>query len=479
MLLAAAMTSPAQGAAAASALGKSLSSELAPLPGMMLPPMSAAQPEPAEPTDVGDQVASFFQGLRLSVLWQQNGWSTWIYLLVMIFLGLALGRLASTLISRLADRWQRSSWAMRAELLAGLAAPLNLLIFTSFLSVGMAPVVMSSELSQFVQKVLALLYTIVVFWVAYNLISLIDFALRRVLTHTHSYLDEQLVTLIRRTLRVFLLVIAVLSIAQNFFGADIGAWLAGLGIAGLAVSLAAQDSIKNLFGSVTILFDKPFKVGDRIVYQTYDGVVEDIGFRSTKMRTFTGSLVTIPNSNIVNNPVENAGVRPYIRRLLNVTLTYDTPPGKIEQAVKIIKDIFEREGIREPIYGPNPNLSDYIPPRVHFNEFNSESLNLMVWYWYRPVDWWGYLDHAQRFNMALLTALNEAQIEFAFPTRTLFMAGDPRRPLTLSLPETQTPLDDDAVQWPTRLAVVRRIRRRHVFSRSHLPALAQPGTFAL
>ena len=116
------------------------------------------------------------------------------------------------------------------------------------------------------------------------------------------------------------------------------------------MSLAAQDSLKNLFGSITILFDRPFQVGERIVFAGHDGTIEEIGFRSTKVRTLTGHLVTIPNSNIVNDPVENIGKRPFIRRTMNVTITYDTPRDKIEQAAQIIRDILEEEGIGEPIH---------------------------------------------------------------------------------------------------------------------------------
>lgn len=112
-----------------------------------------------------------------------------------------------------------------------------------------------------------------------------------------------------------------------------------LGIAGLAVSLAAQDSIKNLFGSVTIFIDNPFSVGDRIVFSGTDGFVEEIGFRSTRIRTLTGHLVTVPNMKFIDEAVENITARPYIRRTMNMTITYDTPPDKIEQAVQIIRDL--------------------------------------------------------------------------------------------------------------------------------------------
>jgi MscS family membrane protein len=205
--------------------------------------------------------------------------------------------------------------------------------------------------------------------------------------------------------------------------------LAGLGIAGLAVSLAAQDSLKNLFGSITILLDRPFRVGQRIVYAGYDGTVEEIGFRSTRLRTLTGNLVNIPNSKIVNDPIENIGVRPAIQRVINVTITYDTPREKIQQAVNLLRGILEEPGIGEPIH---PVINDTpTPPRVFFNDFNADSLNIFVIYWYAPPSWWDYMAHAEKLNFRIFEEFEKAGIEFAFPTRTLYLADDPKRRLRI------------------------------------------------
>src|SRR5690606_23160639 len=136
--------------------------------------------------------------------------------------------------------------------------------------------------------IIAFLYIIAIGWFIYNLVDLVDIALRRLTAKTASKLDDMIAPLIRKALRIFVVVIFVLFVAENVFGADITAWLAGLGIAGLAVSLSAQDSIKNLFGSITILLDKPFPVGDRIIFNGTDGFIEEIGFRSTRIRTFGG-----------------------------------------------------------------------------------------------------------------------------------------------------------------------------------------------
>jgi len=195
--------------------------------------------------------------------------------------------------------------------------------------------------------------------------------------------------------------------------------LAGLGVGGLAVALAAQETIKNFFGSLVILGDKPFLIGDRVVVDGNDGVVETVGFRSTRIRTLDGHLVTLPNGELANKTIVNITRRPFIRRVLNVTVPYDTPPANVDEACAILKELLRA-----------PEVNDLTtPPRVFFSDFNAASLNLQAIYWYRPADYWAYMAFSEQFNRELLRRFAAAGIEFAFPTQTLYLAGDPRRPL--------------------------------------------------
>jgi len=370
--------------------------------------------------------------LRLPQLSTANTWKEWSILLGAIFLGVAAGWIAAALLTRAQDRFRSRRWEFWAHVVGDLIGPGKLALTALGLAVGLAQIKgMSDALQTLSWKTLLLLYTIAVFWYAFNLVALVDLVLRRLTAKTESTLDNQVVPLVRKTLRIFLVVIGVMFVVDAVFERDIAAWLAGLGIAGIAVSLAAQDSLKNLFGSITILFDRPFKIGERIVYGGYDGIVEEIGFRSTKVRTLTGHLVTIPNAKIVSDPVENIGRRPSIQRIMNLTITYDTPREKIEQAVSILREILEEEGIREPIH-PVIN-GDESPPRVYFNEYNADSLNILVIYWYAPPVYWDYVEHAQRLNLRIFEEFEKAGIELAFPTRTVRLAGDPKREMTMKI----------------------------------------------
>lgn len=395
-------------------------------------------PTDSPPQSTGSK--SLLDNINFRGLWAQNPVSSWLILLGAIFVSLGLGKLAEAVLRSLSGRFEARGQSSRAHVFSDLIGPGKLALLGIGLGVGLANIKMTdplqtftgtTPLQTFTGKTLLLIYAIAVFWYAFNLVSVVEVVLKRLTAKTESPLDDQLVPLIRKTLRVFLVVMSVLFVADTVFGQDIGAWLAGLGIAGLAVSLAAQDSLKNLFGSLTILLDRPFQIGERIVFAGYDGIIEEIGFRSTKLRTLTGHVVTIPNSNIVNDPVENIGRRPYIRRTMNVTITYDTPRDKIDQAVSIIRDILNEKDLREPIH-PVIDGNEF-PPKVFFNDFNAESLNIFVIYWFTPPAYWDYMAHAQQINFRLFEEFEKAGIEFAFPTQTLYLAGDPKRQIAVKM----------------------------------------------
>ncbi|SMC24431.1 MscS family membrane protein [Desulfacinum hydrothermale DSM 13146] len=265
--------------------------------------------------------------------------------------------------------------------------------------------------------------TIVLIWVIYRLVAVVDLRLKQRASTTESTIDDMLVPLVGRSLRIFVAAVGAIMVLQTLTGIDVGPLIASLGIGGLALALAAKESVANFFGTLTILFDKPFQVGERILVDGYDGVVESVGFRSIRLRTLTGHLVAVPNEKVVNSPIENVGKRPHIRWLTNITLTYDTPPEKVERAVEIIRTILENHE------GMHPDF----PPRVYFNGFNDWSLNIMIIAWYHPPNYWDYQEWLQKTCLAIMRALDEEGIEFAFPTRTLYLANDDRRQLKLQM----------------------------------------------
>jgi MscS family membrane protein len=190
----------------------------------------------------------------------------------------------------------------------------------------------------------------------------------------------------------------------------------GAGVGGIAIALAAKDTIANFFGSVTIFTDRPFQMGEMVKIGEHCGPVEEVGFRSTRVRTLDGHLVTIPNSLITSSTVENIGRRPFIRRTSNITVTYDSGHKKTKKAVEIIKEALAEVA--------EINTDPDRLPRVYFNDFNDWSLNIYMSYWVKPPDFWLYQQVNERVNLEIMKRFEAEQIEFAFPSQTLYLKKD-------------------------------------------------------
>ena len=367
----------------------------------------------------------------LGGLFTRYNWTEWAVLLVLLALGVTAGRVISALLRRAAVASARRGQALRRHLAESASGPVNLALITVGLALGLSQLTLSQHLRAIVNSGLTLLVYVVGFWFAFNLVSLVEYGLKSIAARADARLHSLLAPLIRKTLRIFVVIVGALIILNNVFGQNVGTWLAGLGIAGLAVSLAAQDSLRNLFGSITILLDRPFRPGDLISFSGFLGGVEEVGFRSVKVRTLDGHLVTVPNSKLVNEVVENIGARPNIRRVMTVTITYDTPPEKVRMALEIVKGLFQEDGLREPIHVDMG--TDRYPPRAYFSDYGDWALKLTVIYWYAPAsNYWDYMEHAERFNLRLLEEFNRVGIDFAFPSQTLFLASDSKRGLDIS-----------------------------------------------
>ena len=261
------------------------------------------------------------------------------------------------------------------------------------------------------------------FFFAYRMLDIMEYQLSQYVKREDNLYDLSFVQVVRLVTRFVVVLLGSIYVVKALSGKPLTAIFAGLGIGGVAIALAAQDTLKNLLGGIMIMMDKPFNLGERVLVDGCDGVVEKIGFRSTRVRTLTGHLVTVPNEKMAGNRIENIGKRPHIRRLANITITYDTPVEKVEKAVTIIRNILENHE------GMHPDF----PPRVFFNEFNDVSLNILVLYWYHPNDYWAFCKFTEKVNLQIMQAFEAEGIEFAFPTSTTYLAQDDRRPLHISM----------------------------------------------
>jgi MscS family membrane protein len=361
-------------------------------------------------------------------------WVKLLLSLLLIFAVLLIERIVRLTIERKRRKSEEDA-NVKHLILDAIAKPLSMFIWVYGIYFAFTPLFVhfrrpdgSNLVHSIAQKAADLGVAVALAWFIFKLVSIVDFRLKKWASSTDSTIDDILAPLVGKTLRTFIVIVCGILIIQNLTGVKIGPLLASLGIGGIAIALAAKDSIANFFGTLTILFDKPFQIGERVMIDKYDGVVENVGFRSTRIRTLTGHQVTIPNEKVVNMGLENVGKRPHIRWLTNITITYDTPPDKVEKAVSIIKEVLDNHE------GMHPDF----PPRVFFNGFNDWSLNILVVAWYHPADYWAMQEWQQKTCLKILRNFNDESIDFAFPSRTLYLANDDKRQLKLKMMEGET-----------------------------------------
>lgn len=262
-------------------------------------------------------------------------------------------------------------------------------------------------------KSIQIIFGIGLIWTLYRLADVASDYLGAMAAKTDTLMDDQMVPLIRKALRIFVIVFGALLVVQNL-GVNVMSVFAGLGLGGLAFALAAKDTCANLFGSIMIMLDRPFNVGDWIVANGQEGTVEEIGFRSTRIRTFYNSVVSVPNSMVANVAIDNMGRRRYRRVKAFFGLTYDTPSEKVKEFIAGIKEIVEKNKYTR---------KDYY--HVVFNEYGDFSLNVLLYCFLSTPDWATELKEKENLYLEVLDLAQRIGVEFAFPTQTMHLESVP------------------------------------------------------
>ncbi|MDD5723632.1 MAG: mechanosensitive ion channel family protein [Syntrophales bacterium] len=357
-------------------------------------------------------------------LWKSSWWLYLLLVLVYAILyvgGKFLTTFLGTLTVALRDEEEEKT---RLRLLVKAALwPIRLLLLAIAIYATQEILKLPTTADQVIAIITNVVGTLVVVIFLYQMLDVVEYELTKFVRREDNEFDMNFVQMVRIVCKVLIVLFGSIYLIKAATGKPMTTLLAGIGIGGLAVALAAQDTLKNLFGSFMIMVDKPFKVGDRVVADSFDGSVEEIGFRSTRLRSLTGHLISIPNEKMASVSIENIGLRPNIRRYTNITITYDTPVEKVERAVSIIKEILKDHEGMHPDY----------PPQVYFNDFNDTSLNIAMFYWFHPPDYWEAMRFGEEVNLRIMRAFEAEGIEFAFPTTTTYLAQDEKRPLTISL----------------------------------------------
>lgn len=293
------------------------------------------------------------------------------------------------------------------------AKPFSLLAAFSVLLL-LAPLVqLPITQGKYVMMAIRALLSIFGIMVVYRLIDLLTLYFEKLAAKTPGTLDDQLVILLRKVLKVVVVVIGGLFVLQNL-NFNITALLTGISIGGLALALAAQDTLKNFFGSLMIFIDKPFQIGHWITSGEIDGTVEEVGFRSTRIRTFRNSLTYVPNAHLADSTIDNHGLRQYRRFYTQIAINYDTPPELIELFVEGLKKIVDQHPYtRKEVY------------EIHLNEFGDYALKIMFYIFFAVPTWSEELRCRHEVMLSVIRLAEKLGIKFAFPTQTLHMETFP------------------------------------------------------
>lgn len=305
------------------------------------------------------------------------------------------------------------------QFLLCLQKPAEFLVFLVGPFIALQVLQLPSEPFDFAGLLNSLIKALVIFdiaWFMFNLVDLIDHYLSRWAARTESTLDDQIAPLLRKSLRIFIIVMAGLMAIQSF-GYPVTGVLASLGIGGLAFALAARDTVSNIFGSLMIIFDRPFQVGDWIKAGDLEGTVEEVGFRSTKIRTFAKTLISVPNNIIANMALDNFSRMPKRRIRLTVGVSYATTPAQMREAVSRIRAMLTEH----PIVDQEFFL-------VNFTDFGASSLDIMIYCFTTTTVWAEYLEAREDICLKVMDILESLGLEIAFPSTTVYLRHDDPEP---------------------------------------------------
>lgn len=341
----------------------------------------------------------------------------WVAMLIFIFIGVAIDHLSRLFLRLAVTRViQRRGAEPDPERMRLFVRPTGLLLSAVFwvntlwllhLPVVAYPIVSGAA------RVFAVLATI---WALWRLTDLIIDALLKKAESTDTKFDDVVYPMIRTTIRIFIFVFGFI---YGGLALNINIWpaITALGIGGVGFAFAAKDTLENFFGSATVLIDRPFGVGDWVVIGDVEGTVEEIGFRSTRVRTFYNSLISVPNANLVRASVDNYGRRRYRRWKCLVGVEYGTSPEKLTAFC---------EGIRELVRTHPYTRKDYF--QVWLNGFGPSSLDILVYVFYETPDWSTELRERERLILDMIRLANSLGVSFAFPTQTLHIQNDTDTP---------------------------------------------------
>ena len=337
--------------------------------------------------------------------------SQYLQAFALVVLGLLLRRAVMYILDRYREMEKPAALRLDERLVKTATHPLGFAVAVLLVLGAEKVLSLPDGLDRFAANLLISILIVDAAWLLFNFADALVGYLERFTERPDARLDKQLLPIIRKSVKIFVVILAALQVIDQM-GGDVKSLLAGLGLGGLAFALAARESIANIFGSIVILADRPFRVGDWIEAQGHniEGTVEEVGFRSTRIRTFSKSLVTVPNSVVANWAINNLSAMPKRRVKVTIGVSHEATPRQVEGAV---------EGIRE-ILRNHPMVDQQEESLVHFVDFGEASLQILVCYFAKTTLWAEYLKVREEINFAVMRLFDKLGLKIALPAPVLY-----------------------------------------------------------
>jgi MscS family membrane protein len=335
-------------------------------------------------------------------------WWQWIAVVVVIVLGLALGRLLGRLSEAICSRLaSRTSTSIDDEVIHAGAPPLTAFWSLLLMQLALPAIGLHAQAATFASDAISVGMFAVVFWAMMRGVHVAAILASRTAWALRSPSSRSLIPLARRTLKAIVFVIGVVSMLSNL-GYPVASLIAGLGVGGIAIALAAQKTVENLFGAFSLGVDQPIREGDFVKVEDFVGTVEEVGLRSTRIRTLDRTLVTIPNGRLADMRLESFAVRDRLRLACKLGVLYSTAPEKLDLIVGELRSTLRRH---PKIWPDSVN--------VHVADFGESSVNIDVMCWFQTTQWDEFLQIRHDTYLEFMRIVHAAGSDFAFPTRTL------------------------------------------------------------
>jgi MscS family membrane protein len=296
-----------------------------------------------------------------------------------------------------------------------LAMGLFLLFFPSLM--------FSVQVNSAVIATVQIVRTIILIFVFLKASDIVFLYVRKYVENTPGKLDDQVLPIIEKLVS-FIIILGGIFYILNQLDVNITALIAGVSIGGLALALAAQDTVKNIIGSAMIFIDKPFQVGDYIETSQYAGTVEEVGFRSVRLRNIDRSVISVPNGHVANDTIVNLGLRPMRRIQLTIGVTYNTPPDRVQLFVETLRQMVERH--------PNTSKTDYL---IYFHDLGASSLNIFFRVYIFAATMAEELAIREELVFGIIELAEKVGVPFAFPSTSVYIEQNTPPERTPSLPD--------------------------------------------